>query len=61
MKKATLTDWINKGTDPCPRCGFDVAYNWFDRSICPEPCGFMHTRCDNCGKALDPCPWEDAA
>ena len=24
---------------------------WFDRSICPEPCGFMHNRCVDCGIA----------
>lgn len=22
---------------------------WFDRTICPEPCGAMHTICNNCG------------
>lgn len=33
--------------------------NWFDRSICPEPCGVMHTRCDEHGAALGYCPHED--
>lgn len=28
---------------------------WFDRTICPEPCGAMHTRCTNCSRALDRC------
>lgn len=26
--------------------------DWFDRSICSEPCGSMHTRCTDCGAAL---------
>jgi len=31
--------------------------SWFDRSICPEPCGRMHYYCanPNCGELLDPC------
>ncbi|KAB2976009.1 hypothetical protein F8R89_30855 [Streptomyces sp. SS1-1] len=29
---------------------------WFDRTVCAEPCGAMHTRCVNCGAALDTCP-----
>lgn len=27
----------------------------FDRSICPDPCGAMHSYCDTCGKRQDPC------
>ncbi len=34
---------------------------WFDRSVCAEPCGAMHTRCTNCGVALDACPHQPAA
>lgn len=34
---------------------------WFDRTICPEPCGGMHTRCTACGEALDHCAIERAA
>src|SRR5690606_16115493 len=34
---------------------------WFDRSICAEPCGAMHTRCTECGVALDTCPQQPAA
>ena len=34
---------------------------WFDRSICAEPCGAMHTRCTECGVALDACPQQSAA
>ena len=44
---------------PCPHCGGPGDDNWFDRSICPEPCDMMHTRCNNCGKDIDgECPWE---
>ncbi|QES45232.1 hypothetical protein DEJ49_33370 [Streptomyces venezuelae] len=28
---------------------------WFDRSVCPEPCGSMHERCARCGRAVDDC------
>ncbi|MGA5330977.1 hypothetical protein ACPCJT_20330 [Streptomyces griseoincarnatus] len=34
---------------------------WFDRSVCSEPCGAMHTRCTECGVALDACPQQPAA
>jgi hypothetical protein len=34
---------------------------WFDRSICAEPCGAMHTRCTECGVALDTCPQQPDA
>ena len=43
----------------CWSCGGDAGDNWFDRSLCPEPCGAMHTRCRECGVALDACPWEN--
>lgn len=33
---------------PCPSCGQQDG-TWFDRSICPEPCGSGHSRCANCG------------
>lgn len=44
----------------CPGCGGDASDNWFDRSRCPcEPgIGTMHTRCVNCGYALDGCSVE---
>lgn len=48
-------------TDPCPRCAGHAGNNTFDRSVCPEPCGSMHTRCLACGAALDGCPFEDMA
>lgn len=28
---------------------------WFDRRICSEPCGAMHSYCDVCGKRQGPC------
>ncbi|MFG2970831.1 hypothetical protein ACGFZS_46940 [Streptomyces sp. NPDC048288] len=34
---------------------------WFDRTVCAEPCGAMHTRCSNCGAAIDGCTWFDTA
>lgn len=37
----------------CPGgAGSDI---WFDRDVCPPPCGVMHTRCATCGEALDEC------
>lgn len=27
----------------------------FDRTICPEPCGYMHSYCATCGVRQDPC------
>lgn len=46
--------------DPCRACGGPGDRNWFDRSICQDPCGDMHTRCEACGAALDGCPHETA-
>lgn len=43
----------------CPDCVADAGDNWFDRSICPEPCGSMHTRCAKCGGAYGACPFEE--
>jgi len=31
---------------------FDV---WFDRNVCPDPCGAMHQRCDQCGAPIGGC------
>jgi hypothetical protein len=28
---------------------------WFDRTVCPEPCGAMHDRCTTCGETVNPC------
>jgi hypothetical protein len=39
----------------------DPEDTWFDRSICPEPCGTMHTRCVDCGRPVDGCPHDQAA
>lgn len=33
----------------------------FDRSICPEPCGAMHSFCATCGNRQDPCPHDPSA
>lgn len=30
----------------------------FDRSLCPEPCGYMHSYCTTCGDRQDPCAHE---
>lgn len=27
----------------------------FDRSVCPDPCGAMHSYCVQCGERQDPC------
>lgn len=36
-------------------CSHDETY--FERIMCPEPCGSMHTYCSACGVALEPpCP-----
>lgn len=32
----------------------------FDRTICPEPCGAMHSYCAVCGKRQDPCAFDVA-
>ncbi len=45
----------------CPGCSADSANNYFDRSLCPEPCGKMHQRCRECGLAQDECGWEPDA
>lgn len=42
-----------------PEC--DHSDNWFDRSICPEPCGMMHTYCTLCGDTLDYCALASSA
>jgi hypothetical protein len=32
----------------------------FDRSICPDPCGMMHSYCATCGKRQDRCAHDDS-
>jgi hypothetical protein len=39
----------------CPRCQGAGSNNYFDRAVCPPPCGVMHTRCKDCHQALDTC------
>lgn len=44
-------------------CNHELHDWWFDRTICPEPCGMMHMRCDVCGCPLEHCSFfeEDSA
>lgn len=30
---------------------------YFDRSICPEPCGMMHSYCSICDRMMGDCYW----
>ena len=32
--------------------------SWIDRAFCPEPCGSLHRRCTQCGRAVGYCPFE---
>lgn len=32
---------------------------WFDRSICPDPCGSMHYYCTDCGKRMGRCALDE--
>lgn len=48
-----------------PRDGYgckcdDDTNQWFDRSICPEPCGMMHTIHNYCGRHIGYCAVEAA-
>lgn len=52
--KNTLRHLQEHNVSECPH-----EHDYFDRSICPEPCGAMHYRCTDCGWALDYCPHED--
>lgn len=40
--------------------GWNNRATWFDRSICDEPCGKMHTRYVDTGEVADPggCYWD---
>lgn len=33
---------------------------WFDRTLCEDPCGMMHTRCVSHGKVIGTCLWEES-
>lgn len=39
----------------CDDDGEAFTDHWFDRSICPEPCGFMHDICVECGRVKGGC------
>ncbi|MDP9820508.1 hypothetical protein [Nocardioides massiliensis] len=36
----------------------DWTDSWFDRSICPEPCGSMHNVCVECSLIQGGCAWD---
>ena len=36
-RQITVTN--DEESQVCPRCGVDAGDNWFDRDVCPEPCG----------------------
>lgn len=55
-----MADRVAANEDRCPSCGGDAGDNWFDRSLCPCD-DIMHTRCSNCGAALDGCEFEKEA
>ena len=57
LMEAPMSDHETAENDAPPhRC--DTGH--FDRTICPEPCGYMHSYCATCGKRQDPCA-HDAA
>lgn len=41
------------GTDSEPDHVCDSGH--FDRTVCPEPCGYMHSFCSICGRRADAC------
>jgi hypothetical protein len=34
-------------------CTHEEPDTWFDRELCPPPCGWMHDRCVKCGLPVD--------
>lgn len=46
-------DWKAEFTAEFCQCG--ESGHWFDRSICPEPCGSMHNICTDCGRIKGHC------
>lgn len=64
--------WYDDG-DVCGSCGHELGTEppfsclfchgtdgeWFDRSICPDPCGWMHYRCNDCGRVQGGCALEN--
>jgi hypothetical protein len=49
---------MESGEDRCTCWDGEVFDTWFDRELCPDPCGAMHTRCNWCGRAVDGCVLE---
>lgn len=35
--------------------------SWFDRSICADPCGMMHSYCTDCGHMMERCAFQEKA
>lgn len=42
--------------DEAVTCACGDSDDWFDRSICAEPCGSMHYVCTECGRIKGRCP-----
>jgi len=55
-RQPVLSNWDEE--DMWAFCGITCIHEdtWFDRTICPEPCGTMHTYCSDCGVHLGYCP-----
>lgn len=55
---------LASGKKDAVKASFRIMMHWIyatiaiDRSVCPYPCGMMHTRCAECGFAIDACSWE---
>lgn len=47
-------DWSERGDARFCQC--EESDVWFDRTICPEPCGSMHNVCTECGRIKGYCP-----
>jgi hypothetical protein len=50
-----LSDLPDVGADDEPPTDHDCDTGDFDRTLCPEPCGAMHSYCSTCGRRMDPC------
>ena len=48
-----LRESVSSEQPPESTCGHPDT--WFDRTLCPEPCGSMHDRCTECGVVLGRC------
>ena len=51
-------EWMLNDGGPHKRStGHDCDSGVFDRTLCPEPCGWMHSYCSICGDPQDECYW----